>query len=230
MNTRTAATASVCRAVTTAALRGAVARRVPCRRITLVALVIAGGCAGPTTYPSDWTPVALDDAWCRQPSGSFANDPVGSSDAAAAEAPLPLAEVFFGPLLRGFEVTHIRFDTLEDGELRVRPWVGETELQEVRVIKPAAKRCGRERWLVKSGWEAHPYGTASIAFWSFGTVLPVASQGYFSLQRNAAGQLTVHAVARTTGIALYFIPFRTRLADSWYAYAAHPGTESTHVE
>lgn len=200
------------------------------RCITLVALVIAGGCAGPTTYPSDWTPVTVDDAWCRRPSGSFANVPAGSSEAAGNEPPLLLAEVFFGPLLRGFDVTHLRFDTLEGGELRVRPWVGETGLQEVRIIKPAAKRCGRERWLVKTGWEGHPYDTAYIGFWSFGTVLPVASQGYFSLERNDSGQLIVHAVVRTTGIALYFIPFRARLDDDWYAYAAHPAAEFPDVE
>jgi hypothetical protein len=201
-----------------------------CRCITLVALVIASGCAAPTMYPSDWAPVPVDEAWCRQPSGSFANYPIGSSDAAAAEAPLPLAEVFFGRLLHGFEVTHIRLDTLEGGELRARASVGETELQEVRIIKPAAKRCGRERWLVKTGWEGHPHDTAYITFWSFGTVLPVASQGYFWLERNDSGQLIVHAVARTAGIALYFIPFRARLADSWYAYPAHPAPELPDVE
>jgi hypothetical protein len=201
--------------------------RVAGRRVVLVLLVLAAGCATKTPYPSDWTPVQADDAWCRHPSGSFANVPVGSSEPEAGASLMPLAEVFFGPLLQGFDVTHLRFDTLEGGELRIRPWVGDTQLQEVRIVAPASKRCGRERWLVKTGWESHAFDTAHVAFWTAGALLPVASQGYFSLERNASGQLVVHAVGRTAGIALYFIPFRARLGDTWYAYATHPAAESS---
>lgn len=188
----------------------------PFSRIVVAALALSGGCASVSPYPDAWAEVETNETWCRHPAGEFANLPVESS--AEGEPPLPLAEIFFGPLLGGFDVTHLAFDTLPGGELRVRPWVGDTELREVRIIEPAAERCGKERWLVRSGWESHPYESAYIAFRTFGALLPVASQGYFSLERDADGRLVVHAVARTAGMALYFIPFRTRLEDAWFAY------------
>jgi len=196
--------------------------------IALAALVLCGGCASVSPFPDDWAALEIDERWCRHPAGEFSNLPVGSS--ADGEPPLPLAEIFFGSLLGGFEVTHLAFDTLPGGELRVRPWVGETELREVRIIEPAAERCGKERWLVRSGWESHPYESAYIAFWTFGALLPVASQGYFSLERDADGRLVVHAIARTAGMALYFIPFRTRLEDAWFAYPPHLSGETRHEE
>jgi len=201
-----------------------------CRRIAWVAAALVSGCVATTPYPAEWTEVSADDEWCRQPTGSFGNLPVEFSESAADEAPLPLAEIFFGPLLRGFEVTHLSFETLDSGELRIKPWVGETELLEVRIIAPAGEHCGKERWLVTTGWETHPYDTAYIAFWTFGSLLPVASQGYFAFERNVEGQLVVHAVARTAGMALYFIPFRTRLADAWYAYAPSRLMETSDAE
>lgn len=198
--------------------------------LPMVVALLACGCAATTPYPDEWTRVTADDEWCRHPSGNFANLPVGSSESAPDAPLLPLAEVFFGPLLSGFEVTHLSFETLDSGELRVRPWVGQSVLQEVRTIPPAADRCGRERWLVRSGWETHATDTAYIGFWSAGTLLPLASQGYFSLERNADGQLVVYAVARTAGMALYFIPFRARIADAWFAYAPHPALEIHDVQ
>lgn len=192
--------------------------------------LLLAGCAATAPYPVEWTEVLADDEWCRQPSGSFGNLPVASSESAVEGSRLLLSEIFFGPLLRGFEVTHLSFDTLDSGELRIRPWVGDTGLLEERIIAPAAERCGRERWQVKSGWETSPYDTAYLAFWTAGSLLPVASQAYFSLERDAEGQLVVHAIARTAGVALYFIPFRTRVADAWYAYAPQPSKELPDAE
>lgn len=196
----------------------------------IMCCLMLAGCAATAPYPAEWNPAVADEQWCRHPSGSFGNLPVASSESAVEESPLPLTEIFFGPMLRGFEVTHLSFDTLDSGELQIKPWVGDTALREERIIAPAAERCGRERWQVKSGWKTSPYDTAYLAFWTAGSLLPVASQAYFSLERDAEGQLVVHAVARIAGVALYFIPFRTRLADAWYAYAPQSSKELPDAE
>lgn len=183
---------------------------------TVLALVMTG-CAARVPYPADWHPVLEDAVACTGPSGSFANAPVASSNT-TPHGGLQLTEVFFGDLLGGFEVTHLHFEPLAGGELRITPWVGAVPLRQTRTLEPSSRRCDADRWQLSAGWEGDGYSTATAVFMTAGMLMPLASKVDFSLRLNSDGQLVVHVRQHSVNTVALLIPFRTRDREAWHAY------------
>lgn len=207
------------------------------RMAMLMGLGLLGACVARTPYPAEWNSKAMTDDWCQRPSGRFENLPVQSTEEASRALRthlsgrpfLALTEIFFGDHLADVDVTHVAFETLDSGELRVTPWVDATMLPEERIIKPAGSNCERSRWRVRSGWDMDGYMLASGLIITGGTVLPAATQVYFSLELDRAGGLIVHLITRTAGTLVFFFPFRVRDGEGWLLYAPHaPGEEGAH--
>lgn len=183
------------------------------------AAVLLAACSASTPYPEDWSAASASSAWCERPTGHFAVRAARSSDVdAEGEATLPLTEVFFGNLLNGFSVTHLSFETLETGELRVRPWVGDVVLREQRIVEPSGRSCDDDRWRVSTGWNLDGYMATAGLLYTGGIVIPGASEQHFLLTRSEQGDLVVRFVARTAGTVFFFFPFRTVDADLWFLY------------
>lgn len=198
------------------------------RPAALLLLLATTGCAARVPYPADWSPVLQDESRCAGPAGSFANQPLSSGGANDPPA-LQLTEVFFGGLLAGFDVTHLRFEPLAGGQLRVTPWVGSIALQETRTLEPSSRRCRADRWRATTGWEGDGYSTATAAFMTGGLLMPLASKVEFTLHLNGAGELVVHAQHASVNTMALVIPFRTRDREAWHAYgpySSEPGSDA----
>ena len=197
---------------------------------TLLASALLAGCAAQVPYPADWDPKAGSGAGCPDLSGRFRNLPAATSDADAAAAGLPLTEVFFASLLEDFEVTHLEFESLAGGGLRVTPWVGATQLREERIVAPGEASCEEDGWVFTTGWDVNGLMIADAIFWTAGLVIPAAEKWSFAFGRDAQGRLVVHAVARVGGTVLLIVPFSSREHEVWFSYAPYlPGVED-HVE
>ena len=196
--------------------RHSVVRRRLAAALALALIAIAAtGCAARVPYPADWSPRGAAGERCEAPVGRFQNLPERSTD----EESVSLAEIFFGELLQGFAVTHVALELLDSGELRVKPWVGDIELREERIVAPQGEGCAKDRWLVTAGWHVDGFLIAEAVLWTGGLFIPAAHKFVFHLDLDQQGRLVVHAVVRISGTVLFFVPFNTRDAELWSAYA-----------
>jgi hypothetical protein len=202
-----------------------------CRALkVLLATVLLSGCAARVPYPADWEPMAGSGAGCQDLSGRFLDQPDITSDDEAVAHGLPLTEIFFGRLLEGFEVTHLEFESLAGGGLRVTPWVGETRLREERIIAADEASCEDNGWVFTTGWDVDGLMIAEGIFWTAGIVIPAAEKWSFAFGRDAQGRLVIHAVARVGGIVLLLVPFNSRHYEAWFSYAPDLPEVYSHVE
>jgi len=197
-------------------LNGSLLRHAP--EFLLVAVLLSG-CAARVPYPADWEPMAGAGTGCQDLAGRFRDQPAGTSDDEPGADGLPLTEIFFGGLLEGFEVTHLEFESLAGGGLRVMPWVGETRLREERIVAADDASCEEDGWVFTTGWELDGLMIADGIFWTAGIVVPAAEKWSFGFGRDAQGHLVVHAVARIGGTVLLIVPFSSRHYEAWFSYA-----------
>lgn len=186
----------------------------------------AAGCAARVPYPADWSPRNAPEGHCEAPAGRFRNLPERGTD----EGSMSLSEIFFGEFLQGFDVTHVALELLDSGELRVKPWVGDVELREERIVAPQGEACATDRWLVTAGWQGNGFLIAEAILWTGGLFIPAAHKVVFHLDLDQQGRLVVHAVARISGTVLFFVPFNTRDAELWFAYTPLPEEANSHGE
>lgn len=175
-------------------------------------------CSAKTAYPEDWSATDTSHEWCQLPHGAFSDAPLKATD---AEDTLALKQVFFADLLNGFDVTHLTLESLADGTVSVRPWVGDTMLKQELVLKPVADSCDRLRWVIDSGWDFDGYMMASGLIWTGGLLIPAAAKVYFALDFNLEQQLIVHATVKVAGAFAFVFPFRGRIDDEWFVYPAY---------
>lgn len=188
--------------------------------------VTATGCAAHVPYPADWSPRDISAEHCGAPSGRFKNLPERSTD----ERSVPLSEIFFGELLQGFDVSHVTLELLDSGELRVKPWVGDIELREERIVAPQGEACASDRWLVTAGWDVNGFMIADGILWTGGLIIPAAHKSLFYLDRDQQGRLIVHAMVRISGTVLVFFPFDARDSELWFSYTPLPEETRNHGE
>jgi hypothetical protein len=185
----------------------------------LLATILLSGCAARVPYPADWEPMTSSEAGCQDLSGRFRNQPDITSHEEGGANGLPLTEIFFGGLLDGFEVTHLEFESLADGGLRVTPWVGETRLREARIVAADEASCEDDGWVFTTGWDVDGLMIADAIFWTAGILVPAAEKWSFGFGSDAQGRLVVHAVARLGGTVLLIVPFSSRHHEAWFSYA-----------
>jgi hypothetical protein len=204
----------------------------------LLASALLAGCAAHVPYPADWDPKAGSGVGCPDLSGRFQALPVAMSppgrnrpgcgaglDGAATDG-LPLTQIFFASLLEGFEVTHLEFESLPGGGLRVTPWVGATQLHEEQIIAPGEASCEEDGWVFTTGWDVNGWMIAEGIVWTAGILVPAAKKWSFAFGRDAEGRLVVHAVSRVGGTVLLIVPFSSRDHEAWFSYAPYlPGVD-----
>lgn len=203
-----------------------VRRRLATQLALTLIVVMATGCAARVPYPADWSPRDAAEERCEAPAGRFKNLPERSTD----EVSLPLSEVFFGELLRGFDVTHVAIELLDSGELRVKPWVGDIELREERIVAPQGEACATDRWMVTAGWDVSGFMIAEGILLTGGLFIPAAHKFSFYLDRDQQGRLVVHGVLRISGTVLVFFPFNARDSELWFSYTPLPEEARSHGE
>jgi len=189
-------------------------------------LPVVTACSTTTPYPSDWAASAPAESVCRQPAGLYANQAIRTT----GENPLELKQVFFAGLLNGFEVTHLSFEPLADGSVRISPWVDQTMLQEEMVLKPVREGCSDKRWRLDDGWDVDGYMVATGLIWTGGLLVPAAAKGYFTLGLTTERELVVHATISMAGVFALVFPFRTRIADDWYLFSPYDTAEVKSAE
>ncbi|HUG99651.1 MAG TPA: hypothetical protein VMQ83_10800 [Gammaproteobacteria bacterium] len=196
-------------------------------RAAFLATFLLAGCASQVPYPADWDPKAGSGPGCPALSGRFRNLPAATSDNDAAADGLPLTQIFFASQLEGFEVTHLEFESLPGGRLRITPWVGATKLREERIVAPGEASCEDNGWVFTTGWDVNGLMIADGIIWTAGILVPAARKWSFAFGHDAHGRLVVHAVARIGGTVLLIVPFNSRQYEAWFSYVPYlPGVDS----
>jgi len=196
--------------------------------IAILAGLVLAGCVSRTPYPSDWPDVVPAPEACQTFAGSFSNYSSSSTETASDPVPMTLSEVFFGGLLSGFEVTHLLFEPLPGGTIRVVPWVGETRLREEAVLTPRSGKCSSEHWIVDTGWKVDAGMITGGLVWTGGLLVPAAFKGRFVIVRTTTSQLAIRTSAYALGTTLIVFPFRARMVDDWFLFEPAAFTADSH--